>query len=207
MGSDLTGVWRSTLAPVSSRDDPRRRAFFRAAEEKVLLQFFTVTPMPRCCYTAQEIHSSAQNALGLPQSHLKSVLGRPITYNNSCPAARVGTFGHHLSIATGVKYDGTRQLQGLPVNLLSKWLRRAKIPHMADVHEGCHKPAKKADAGPGTPADETEPAEAGVVTYNSGRVSGSIVGAFGGVLTQAHDLAGPVVCELSAKHSALIAVA
>ena len=31
---------------------------------------------------------------------------------------------------TGVKYDGTRQLHDLLVDLLLKWLRRAKIPHM-----------------------------------------------------------------------------
>ena len=34
---------------------------------------------------------------------------------------------------TGVKYDGTRQLHDLLVNLLSKWLRLTKIPHMGGV--------------------------------------------------------------------------
>ena len=34
---------------------------------------------------------------------------------------------------TGVKYEGIRQLHDLLVNLLSKWLRRAKIPHMGGV--------------------------------------------------------------------------
>ena len=34
---------------------------------------------------------------------------------------------------TGVKYDGTRQLQDLLVNLLSKWLRGARIPHKDSV--------------------------------------------------------------------------
>ena len=33
----------------------------------------------------------------------------------------------------GVKYDGTRQLHDFLVDLLSKWLRRAKIPHMGGV--------------------------------------------------------------------------
>ena len=87
--------------------------------------------MPRCSYTAHELHSSANNALGLPQSRLKSILGRPITTNNAnCVTARVDAYGHSLITVTGVKYDGIRQLHGLLVNLLSKWLRRAKIPHM-----------------------------------------------------------------------------
>ena len=53
-----------------SRDDPRRRAFLGAAEDKAFLQFFTGAPMQRFSYTAQEYHSSAQNALGLPQCRL-----------------------------------------------------------------------------------------------------------------------------------------
>ena len=32
-----------------------------------------------------------------------------------------------------VKYDGIRKLQDLLANLLSKWLRRAKIPHTGGV--------------------------------------------------------------------------
>ena len=38
-----------------------------------------------------------------------------------------------LKIMTGVKHDGTRELHHLLVNLLSKWLPRAKIPHMGGV--------------------------------------------------------------------------
>ena len=38
-----------------------------------------------------------------------------------------------LKTVTDVKYDGTRQLHDLLVNLLSKWLRRAKIPHMGGI--------------------------------------------------------------------------
>ena len=34
---------------------------------------------------------------------------------------------------TGVKHDGARRLHDLLVNLLSKWLRRAKITHMGGV--------------------------------------------------------------------------
>ena len=38
-----------------------------------------------------------------------------------------------LKTMTGVKYDDIRQLHDLLVNLLSKWLRRAKIQHMGGV--------------------------------------------------------------------------
>ena len=34
---------------------------------------------------------------------------------------------------TSVKHDGTRQLHDLLANLLSNWLRRAKITHMGGV--------------------------------------------------------------------------
>ena len=38
-----------------------------------------------------------------------------------------------LKTVTGVKHDGIRRLHDLLVNLLSKWLRRAKIAHMGGV--------------------------------------------------------------------------
>ena len=38
-----------------------------------------------------------------------------------------------LKTLTGVKHDDIRQLHDLLVNLLSKWLRLAKIPHMDGV--------------------------------------------------------------------------
>ena len=77
-----------------SRDDPRRRDFLGAAEDKVSLRFFTGTPRPRCRFTAQEFRSSAQSALGLPQSRLKSISGCQYTDNASCPTARFGPYGH-----------------------------------------------------------------------------------------------------------------
>ena len=57
MRSDRTGAWRYTLAPVSLRDDPRRRTFPGAAEGKVPLQLFTASPISGSNYTAQEFHS------------------------------------------------------------------------------------------------------------------------------------------------------
>ena len=84
-----------------SRDDPRRRAFLGTAEDKVSLQFFTGTPVPRCSYTAQDFYSSAQNALGLPQSRLMSILGRPIMVNANFSTARVDARGHSIKKRDG----------------------------------------------------------------------------------------------------------
>ena len=90
--------------------------------------------MPCCNYTAQEFHSSAQNGLELPKSRLKSILGRPITDNTNVPTTRVVAHGQSfLKTVAGVKYGGMGQLHDLPVNLLSKWPRRAKIPHVGGV--------------------------------------------------------------------------
>ena len=47
------------------------------------------------------------------------------------------------------------------------------------VHKDFHKTARKLDAKLGTHADATGPAEAEMNSYNSGRVSGLVVGAFG----------------------------
>ena len=49
--------------------------------------------MPILSYVAQEFHFSAQIALGLPQSRFKSIAGRPIANDASCPTARVGAYG------------------------------------------------------------------------------------------------------------------
>ena len=85
-------------------------------------------------YTTREFHSSAQNALGMEQSRLKSISGRPVKNNANCLTARVGAYALSplLTIAS-VKHGGTRQLQELLVDLLSKWLRRVKITHMSGV--------------------------------------------------------------------------
>ena len=63
-----TGAWRSTLAPVSTRDDLRRRTFPEEALSQVSLQLFTVSPISGGNYTTPEFHSSAQSALGMEQS-------------------------------------------------------------------------------------------------------------------------------------------
>ena len=119
-------------------DDPRRRIFLGAAEDKVSLQFFTGTPMRHCHFTTQEHHSSVQNALGLPQSRLKFILGRPIMNNSNFRTARVDPYGYSSEAVAGVKHGGIRRLHDLLVNLLSKWLRRAKITHMGGVGDYKH---------------------------------------------------------------------
>ena len=133
MRSGRTGAWRSTPARVSSRDGPRRRTFPGAAEGKVRLQLFTTLPISGSSYTAKEFQSSAQNALEMKQSRPKSILGRQITNNPSCPTVRVGAFGHFYKKMTGVKYGGIRQLHDLFENLLSKRFRRAKISQTSGV--------------------------------------------------------------------------
>ena len=84
-----------------SRDGPRRRDFLGAADDTASLQFFTGTPVPRCSYTAQDFYSSAQNALGLPQSRLMSILGRPIMVNANFSTARVDARGHSIKKRDG----------------------------------------------------------------------------------------------------------
>ena len=71
-----------------------KKASLGAAEDKVSFQFFTGTPMRHCRFTTQVYHSSVQNAPGLPQSRLKSILGRPNPINANCPTARVDAYGH-----------------------------------------------------------------------------------------------------------------
>ena len=74
--------------------------------------------MPLCSYTAQESRSSTQRTLGLKQSRLAPILGRPITNNANLTTVRVGAHGHNIKTAIGVKYDGTRQLH----NSILDWL-------------------------------------------------------------------------------------
>ena len=51
--------------------------------------------------------------------------------------------------------------------------------------------------------EATGPVEAEMNSYNPGRVSGLVVGAFGEVPMQVRDLADLVACELNAEHLAL----
>ena len=80
----------------------------------------------------------------------------------------------------------------------------ASVQKRADkVHEDYHKTAKKLDAKLGTHTDATGPVETEINAYKSGRVSGFVVGAFGGASVQVRDLADLVACEPNAKHLAL----
>ena len=80
----------------------------------------------------------------------------------------------------------------------------ASVQMRADkAHEDYHKTAKKLDAKPGKHAAATGPVETEIDSYNSGRVSGFVVGAFGDITMQVRDHANPVACELNAKHLAL----
>ena len=230
----------------------------------------------------------------MPQSRFLPIAGRPIAKHAKNTPLRVDVYGYFLKTVTGAMYDGIRQLHDSIVNLLSRWLKRAHVPHKggawgnpqtckdtfseqinrlsdndsdnnrwlqgiipdlkinalyldhleegaysrfgdattpgdfkalapgqaysespstafgasvqkrADkVHEDYHRTAKKLDAKLGTHADATGPVETEMNSYNSGRVSGFVIGALGGVSMQVRDLADLVACELNAKHLAL----
>ena len=65
----------------------------------------------------------------MPQSRCPPIAGRPITNHTKNTQLRVGVYGHFLKTVTGVKYDGIRQLHDSIDNLLSRWLKRAHVPH------------------------------------------------------------------------------
>ena len=69
----------------------------------------------------------------MEQSCLEFILRRQITNNANCPATRFGANGSSIKTVTAVKYDSTRQLHDLLMNLFSKWLLRARIPRMCGV--------------------------------------------------------------------------
>ena len=74
-------------------------------------------------------------------------------------------------------------------------------------HDDNHRAANKLEAKLGTPAGATGLAEAELKKYDSRRVSGLAVGAFGEVSAQVRDLAGLVTCELSAECLAFFDIA
>ena len=80
---------------------------------------------------------------------------------------------------TGVKHDDTRRVRDLLVNLLSKWLRRAKITHMGAV--GGFKHTCKGlftDFGNQLPElDPNNPAHAADLLYRQGITSDFILDA------------------------------
>ena len=65
----------------------------------------------------------------MPQSSCLPIAGRPITNHAKNPSLRVDVYGHFLKTVTGAKYGGIRQLHDSIVNLLSRWLKRARVPH------------------------------------------------------------------------------
>ena len=65
--------------------------------------------------------------------------------NANCSTAQVNPYGHSLNIVTGVKHVGIKRLHDLFVNLLSKWLRRAKISPMSGV--GGYKHTRNSGSG------------------------------------------------------------
>ena len=111
------------------RDDPRRMAFLASAGCKYSNRLLQGTPNEALRFTAREFRSAVQNKFGVPQSHCLPIAGRPITNHTRNTPLRVDVYGYSLKTVTGAKYDGIRQLHDSIVNLLSRWLKRAHVPH------------------------------------------------------------------------------
>ena len=90
---------------------------------------------------------------GLKQCRLTSISGCPITNNANCPTARVDAHGQSSITADDSKYGDIRQLQDLPISLLSKWLRRFKNPHMGAAQVATNAPAR--GTSPSSTTDST----------------------------------------------------
>ena len=67
--------------------------------------------------------------MGAPQSALLALTGLPID-SSTRPAPTVDPSGYNLKKLQGAKQDGTRQNHDSFLDTLSRWLARAKIPHM-----------------------------------------------------------------------------
>ena len=111
------------------RDDPRRMAFFASADCKYSNRLLQGTPNEALSFTAREFRTALQNKFGVPQSRCLPIAGRPITNHANNTPLRVDVYGYFLRTATSAKYDGIRQLHDSIVNLLSRWLKRANVPH------------------------------------------------------------------------------
>ena len=111
------------------RDDPRRMAFLASADCKYSNQLFQGTPNEALRFTAREFRSAVQNKFGVPQSRCLPIAGCPITNHAKNTPLRVDVYGQSLKTVTGAKYDGIRQLHDSIVSLLSRWLKRAHVPH------------------------------------------------------------------------------
>ena len=111
------------------RDNPRRMAFLASADCRYSNQLLQGTPIEARRFTVREFRSAVQNKFGVPQGHCLPIAGRPTTNHAKNTPLRVGGYGHFLKTVTGAKYDGIRQLNDSIVNLLSRWLKRAHVPH------------------------------------------------------------------------------
>ena len=104
-------------------------AFLASADCKYPNQLLQGTPIEALRFTAREFRSAVQNKFGVPQSRCLPIAGRPITNHAKNTPLLVDVHGYFIKTATGVKYDGIRRLHDSIVNLLSRWLKRAHVPH------------------------------------------------------------------------------
>ena len=90
---------------------------------------FVGTLGPQTPLTTAEFRSAVQNKVGTPQSALLALKGLPMD-SSTWPVPTVDPSGHNLKKFQGAKQDGTRQNHDSFLDTLSRWLARAKIPHM-----------------------------------------------------------------------------
>ena len=110
-------------------DDPRKITFEQSRSDKFSNTLFVGTPDPLTPLTTAEFRSAVQNKMGAPQSALLALTGLPID-SSTRPAPTVDPSGYNLKKLQGAKQDGTRQNHDSFLDTLSRWLARAKIPHM-----------------------------------------------------------------------------
>ena len=116
-------------------------AFLASDDYKYTNQLLQGTPIEALRFTPREFRSAVQDKFGVPQSRCLPIAGRPITNHAKNTPLRVDVYGHFIKTGTGAKYDCIQQLHDSIVNLLSRWLKSAHVPHKV-VRGTTHRPAK-----------------------------------------------------------------
>ena len=111
------------------RQDIRRKAYFEASRCSFSKVLMNSIPIASCPLQTAEFQSAVQNKFGVPQSLCRRLLGFRIKNHPNCPSSSVDLFGHNLKLVTGAVGGEIRSLHDKFVNVLSKWLKGARIPH------------------------------------------------------------------------------
>jgi hypothetical protein len=105
-------------------------AYLEQARCKISKTLLSAMPHPGYKFHSSEWKAAGQNKFGAPQSKCIRLQGFPINNNNPRTGpATVDKFGHNLKTVNGIRGDGIRHFHDRIVNLFSKFLRSASIPH------------------------------------------------------------------------------